>query len=901
LISDSAVGPQEREDRATMSPPPHAGLSKAEAAQRLEAEGPNELPRGRRRTLWRIVMEAARDPMSQFLLAGVAIYLLLGDMHEALLLGLFVLVTIGLSVVQQQRTERVLEALRDLASPRALVLRGGERVRIPGREVVRGDLLLIGEGDRVAADGVLLSAHALETDESLLTGESVPVRKTSSAAGPDGATQAPDAAPASAQPGGEDQPFVWAGSVVVKGQGMAQVQATAAASAMGRIGQALGAIETPDTPLTLQTRRLVRLAAMGGAAASVLFVLIFGLTRGDWLDALLGGVTLAMSLLPEEFSLILTVFMAMGAWRLSHERVLARRPAAIEALGAATVLCTDKTGTLTCNRMAVTDLAVMGPPAADLANPAAGNPPALRVWTAGNTGLEAPLPEAFHSLLEAAVLASQPEPFDPMERAFHALGQEHLDPSHDHDGWALVHAWGLTPDLLAMSHVWRVPGQDTRTISAKGAPEAIALLCRLSEAQAAVWREAADQFTSRGKRVLAVARAVATTQTAQTAQNAQTPDPGAPWPATPRGFDFQPLGLVALADPLRPEVPAAVAECRRAGVRVAMVTGDHPGTALAIATQAGIDTAGGVLTGADIEAMDEAALRERALRTSVFARVMPQQKLKLVQALKAGGEVVAMTGDGVNDAPALKAAHIGIAMGRRGTDVAREAASLVLMEDDFGAIVKGLRMGRRILDNVRKGMVFVLAVHVPIAGLALLPLLLGWPPLFMPVHIAFLELVIDPVCAIVFEAEGDEDDVMARPPRDPAAPIVSADLVRLGLGQGGAALAMLAALYVGVTWASHSVEEARAAVFAALVGSLAALVLANRSYSVALGVSLRRSNPALWTVLLVSVSLLGLAMTVPALRSVFRFGEPSAVTLGLAGMASVALLPLLGWIARRRG
>jgi Ca2+-transporting ATPase len=358
---------------------------------------------------------------------------------------------------------------------------------------------------------------------------------------------------------------------------------------------------------------------------------------------------------------------------------------------------------------------------------------------------------------------------------------------------------------------------------------------------------------------------------------------------------------VALADPLRPEVPAAVAECRRAGVRVAMVTGDHPGTALAIATQAGIDTAGGVLTGADIEAMDEAALRERALRTSVFARVMPQQKLKLVQALKAGGEVVAMTGDGVNDAPALKAAHIGIAMGRRGTDVAREAASLVLMEDDFGAIVKGLRMGRRILDNVRKGMVFVLAVHVPIAGLALLPLLLGWPPLFMPVHIAFLELVIDPVCAIVFEAEGDEDDVMARPPRDPAAPIVSADLVRLGLGQGGAALAMLAALYVGVTWASHSVEEARAAVFAALVGSLAALVLANRSYSVALGVSLRRSNPALWTVLLVSVSLLGLAMTVPALRSVFRFGEPSAVTLGLAGMASVALLPLLGWIARRRG
>ena len=897
-----------------METTPRSGLSREEATQRLQAEGPNELPRGRRRTLGRIVLEAARDPMSQFLLAGVAIYLLLGDVHEALLLGLFVLVTIGLSVVQQQRTERVLEALRDLASPRALVLRDGERLRVPGREVVRGDLLLIGEGDRVAADGVLQSAHALETDESLLTGESVPVRKAAKQEGavePASPGAAPEAASgtASAQPGGDGQPFVWAGSVVVKGQGVAQVTATGAASAMGRIGRALGSIETPDTPLTLQTRRLVRLAAMAGAAASLLFILAFGLTRGDWLAALLGGVTLAMSLLPEEFSLILTVFMAMGAWRLSHERVLARRPAAIEALGAATVLCTDKTGTLTWNRMAVTDLAVMDLPVANLENPPAGDPaaadpPALRVWTAGGAGPAAPLPEAFHALLEAAVLASQPEPFDPMERAFHALGQEHLDPAHGHDGWELVHAWGLTPELLAMSHVWQAPGQESPTISAKGAPEAMALLCRLSEAQAAVWQEAARQFTSSGKRVLAVARAVVTAQNAQTTQTAHTAhsaNPGAPWPATPHGFEFQPLGLVALADPLRPEVPAAVAECRRAGVRVAMVTGDHPGTALAIAAEAGIDTTGGVLTGADIEALDEAALRERALRTSVFARVMPQQKLKLVQALKAGGEVVAMTGDGVNDAPALKAAHIGIAMGRRGTDVAREAASLVLMEDDFGAIVKGLRMGRRILDNVRKGMVFVLAVHVPIAGLALMPLLAGWPPLFAPVHIAFLELVIDPVCAIVFEAEGDEDDVMARPPRDPAAPIVSADLVRLGLGQGGAALAMLAALYVGVTWAGHSVEEARAAVFAALVGSLAALVLANRSYSVALGVSLRRSNPALWTVMLVSVSLLGLAMTVPALRSVFRFGEPSAVTLGLAGMASVALLPLLGWIARRRG
>ena len=902
---------------------PGTGLPAPEAARRLLAEGPNELPRRPRRTLWRIVREALRDPMSQFLLAGVAIYLLLGDVHEALVLGVFVFVTIGLSVVQQQRTERVLEALRDLASPRALVLRDGARVRIPGREVVRGDLLLVGEGDRVAADGVLRTAHGLQTDESLLTGESVPVDKVASSALQGAAslraaaqTDPPQAAGAhgttdvkDAHPGGDRQPFLWAGSVVVKGQGMAEVMATGAASAMGRIGQSLQSIETPDTPLTLQTRRLVRLAAIGGVLASALFVAVFGLTRGDWLAALLGGVTLAMSLLPEEFSLILTVFMAMGAWRLSHQRVLARRPAAIEALGAATVLCTDKTGTLTWNRMAVSELAVPEGPTLRVWRPGTGE--ALddlrRAGGAGDpsgTGgdgasaphaaptaaalAHTPLPRAFHALLEATVLASQPEPFDPMERAFHALGQTHLDASSDHSGWELVHVWGLTPDLLAMSHVWQAPGPGAPTIWAKGAPEAIARLCRLDGEQSRLWLQAAQDLGSRGRRVLAVARASAVST------------PGSAWPATPQGFDFEPLGLVALADPLRPEVPAAVAECRRAGVRVAMVTGDHPGTALAMAQEAGIDTAGGVLTGADIQALDESTLRERALKTSVFARVMPEQKLKLVQALKAGGEVVAMTGDGVNDAPALKAAHIGIAMGQRGTDVAREAASLVLMEDDFGAIVKGLRLGRRILDNVRKGMVFVLAVHVPIAGLALLPLLAGWPPLFTPVHIAFLELVIDPVCAIVFEAEGDEDDVMARPPRDPAAPVVSRSLVGLGLAQGGAALALLGSLYAGLSLAGVAADQVRTTVFAGLVAAVAALVLTNRAYSLALVASLRRPNPALWWVLATTAVLLALVVGTPSLRTLFSFAPPPAAAWGLAAVASLALLPILSSLARSR-
>lgn len=829
-----------------------AGLSAEDAARRLRAEGPNELPRPPRRTLWRIALEAARDPMSQLLVAGVVVYLLLGDAREALVLLAFVAVTIGISVVQQGRTERVLQTLRELASPRALVLRGGERVRIAGREVVRGDLMLLGEGDRVPADGRLAEAADLQLDESLLTGESVPVARA---------------------PGDP----VHAGTLVVRGQGLAEVTATGARSQMGRIGQALGSIVTPPTPLTLETRRLVRVAAVAGAGISVVFLLAFGLTRGDWLGALLAGITLAMSMLPEEFPLVLTVFMAMGAWRLSHARVLSRRPATIEALGAATVLCTDKTGTLTHNRMAVAELAVPGDDA-------------LAVWRAdaGPAGL----PEAFHALLDAAVLASAAEPHDPMERAFHTLGRAELDTAHGHEGWALVHAFGLRPELLAVSQVWAVPGEDLHTVAAKGAPEAIAALCRLDGARHAAWTAAAHEMAGRGLRVLAVARAAH--------RRGDPAAAGGGWPASPHGFDFEPLGLVGLADPLRAEVPGAVRECRAAGVRVAMVTGDHPATALAIARQAGIDTAGGVLTGDEIEALDDAALRARAAGTSVFARVMPAQKLRLVQAFRAAGEVVAMTGDGVNDAPALKAAHIGIAMGQRGTDVAREASSLVLLQDDFGAIVQGLRLGRRILDNVRKAMVFILAVHVPIAGLALLPLLLGTPPMFTPIHIAFLELLIDPVCSIVFESEPDEDDVMARPPRDPAAPVLSGGLLGLGLLQGGAALAATAALYLAGLRLGWGPDLVRAAVFSALVACLVALILANRSFSAPWWASMRRPNRALWGVLAATAAMLAAALGLPALRELFRFALPDATALGAAFGLGALLLLALEWIERRR-
>ena len=830
---------------------PVLGLSNAEAAARLGADGANELPTAARRTPLRIAAEVLREPMFALLIGAGIIYLLLGDLGEALLLLVFASLSVAITIIQEARSERVLEALRDLTSPRALVIRQGERTRIPGREVVRGDVLIVAEGDRVAADARLLSETDLQADESLLTGESVPVRKS---------TKPADKL---ARPGGDDLPFVYSGTMIVRGHGLAEVYATGVRSEIGKIGQALGRIETEPPVLRRQTEHLVRIVAFAGIGISVLAVLFYGLWRGSWLKALLGGIALSMSLLPEEFPLVLTVFMVMGAWRISQARVLTRRAAAIESLGAATVLCTDKTGTLTQNRMRVVALDAGGE----------------RVTLGGQSNDS--LSEHYSDLAEYAILASAPEPYDPMERAIHAL-EARIPASRrqDRGEWSLLRSYGLRPDLLAMAQVWRRPGEITSVVAAKGAPEAIAGLCRLGPSELAALRQAIDDMAQRGMRVLGVARAACAT---------------ADLPETQRGFAFELLGLVALADPLRESVPAAVHECRAAGIRVVMVTGDYPMTARAIAESAGID-ATLVVGGEEFAQMDDAQLAERARRCSVFARIMPEQKLRIVEALKADGEIVAMTGDGVNDAPSLKAAHIGIAMGGRGTDVAREAAAIVLLDDDFGSIVRTIRLGRRIYDNLRKAMGYILAIHVPIAGLSLIPLLFGSPLIFAPIHIAFLEMVIDPVCSIVFEAEDAEADVMARPPRDPKSPLFSRALAGWSLVQGIFVLFLVAAIYGIALRKGLSEPEVRALAFVSLVFTNVGLIFANRSFGPSLAHALRRSNGPLWWVLTTTAVLIALAVFWPPARTLFGFGPlhlDDLAVCGGAGLATIVGLDLL--------
>jgi Ca2+-transporting ATPase len=789
------------------------------------------------------------EPMFLLLIACGAIYLFLGDRHEALVLLGFVVLVTGITLYQEHKTERALEALRDLTSPRAHVVRDGGRRRIPGREVVRGDILLLGEGDRVAADAALLAAAGLTTDESLLTGESVPVRKATW-----------DGRSAIERPGGDGLPFVYAGTLVTRGQATAQVLATGARTEMGRIGKALEGVAPERTPLARETDRLVRRLALAAAVLCVVLAVAHGLARGAWLDGVLASLTLAMAIVPNEFPAVLAIFLALGAWRLSRRSVLTRRVPVLETLGAATVLCVDKTGTLTANEMTVRSLHVDG-----------------RRHEVGS----GELPEEVHPLVEYAILASRRDPFDPMEKAFDALGRRRLaGTEHLHPSWTLVREYPLSDALLALSHVWRAPEGDEHVIAAKGAYEAIADLCHLAPGDAARLAAAAEAMADEGARVLGVARARFR--------------PG-PLPEQQHDFDFELVGLVGLEDPVRPAVPAAIAAATAAGVRVVMITGDHPRTATAVARAAGLPGPDEVITGAELDQLSDDELGARIPTVGVFARVVPEQKLRIVRALKAAGEVVAMTGDGVNDAPALKAADIGLAMGGRGTDVAREASSLVILDDDFGTIVEAIRNGRRIFRNLQRAMAYILAVHVPIAGVTIVPVLLGLPMVLLPVHVAFLHLIIEPACSVVFEVEPEDPGAMRRPPRDPRAPLFSARLVGASLARGAVVLAVLLAMFLYVLGSHRGELEARAVTFTTLVVANLALIVAHRSSRRSLAATLRVPNRALWWVVGAAVVLLGLVLGVPALRGLFRMAPLHLGDVALAvgaGIASVAGLRL---------
>ncbi len=836
--------------RTATTPSDFTGLTAEEAARRLAEHGPNEIPEGEKRSVFGTLREILTEPMLLLLLAAAAIYLVIGDLAEGLLLCGFAVMTIGLVLYQERRSENALAALKAMGAPRARVVRDGTETVIPAREVVPGDLFRIDEGERVPADGLLLAQQALVVDESLLTGESVPVNKAAA-----GGMVEPEGSAVEA--GGEGTPYVFSGTLAVRGHGIARATATGRDTLAGSIGRSLASIVVEKTRLQTTVGAIVRIFGLIAVIVCGGLIAVYGLVYDDWLQGLLSGIALAMSLLPEEFAVVLAVFMAIGAWRLSRIHVLARRPAVIEMLGAATVLCVDKTGTLTENQMRVRMLSIDGD-TIDVADDAAI------------------ADERFRELVATAWLAARHVSLDPMDRAVGALAGSTIGDMLDGYGdWPLVREYGISTGRLAFSQVWK-RDDNRHLVATKGAPEAIADLCHLSKPQTGKLMAEVGELAARGLRVLAVA-------------SAETD--GAAVPEDVHDYRFHLVGLVAFEDPVRKSVPGALAEARSAGIAVKMITGDYPATATAIATEAGIENPTEVLTGGEVEAMDAAALRQAVARYFVYARTMPEQKLALVTALKDDGEVVAMTGDGVNDAPALKSAHIGVAMGMRGTDVAREAAGIVLQNEDFGTILRSVKQGRRIFDNLRKAMIYIAAIHVPIAGLALVPLLAGMPPMLLPMHVVLLELLIDPMCSIAYETTPGERDIMKVPPRPLTDRLVGMPQLAFGIAQGLGVLAACLATYWWYLNGGASDGQSRALAFIALTAGNVGLARVNASRGMAILEPFARGYRAFWLISALATALVGACMTIPPLAAMFGFAVPGIGHVAIAMAAG--LLPVL--------
>lgn len=748
------------------------GLSSQEASHRLLRDGPNALPQHERRRWPRLLLDVLREPMLALLIGAALLYTVLGERHDAIILSLSVVLVVALTLYQELRAEHALQALRELSSPRANVVRDGVMGSISSAELVVGDAIMLAEGDRVPADARLITADDLFLDESLLTGESVPVGRQAQK--------------------GESASLIRAGTLVVRGRATAEVTATGPRTELGRIGATLSTTADEITPLQREIRRLVGWFAVVGIISCLFLALLYFASHGDALQALLAGVTLAMANIPEEFPVVLTVFLALGAWRMARHRVLVRRPPAIEALGAVTVLCTDKTGTLTWNRMSLANLCV-------------------EEEIAYEDGER--LDQASEALLRCANLAGDSEGYDPMDRAIRVAAEclPTGSPTGETGEW--LRRYPVKPALPVYANAWRGAHAMDVYLTCKGAPETVAGLCGLSPEASGRMLSQAAAMAARGLRVLAAA-------------DAMLPDHGVAPPDAIGGIRFCWRGLLGLADPLRPEVPAAVAEARAAGVRVIMMTGDHLETARAIAIAANIDAHPEAVIGSELEDIDGKHLQSLLAQADVFARVRPEHKLRLVRALKAQGHVVAMTGDGVNDAPALAAAHVGIAMGGRGTDVAREAASIILLDDDFASIVRAIRMGRSIYDNLRRAAGYVIAVHVPITGLAILPLLFGFPLILMPLHVVLLEMMIDPASAIVLEREPAAADLMQRPPRPAGARLISLRIFLSSLLRGVVVLAAVVAVYaLAHAMGLQSRQSACLAFVALVVGNVSLIIL----------------------------------------------------------------------------
>ena len=816
------------------------GLSSAEARTRLERYGPNRLV-ARDRAAWlKDVASLVLDPMAIMLLVAAGVYIALGEKRDAVVMVVALVPVIGVDVFLEARSRSALKKLARSVAPRARVVRDGRETTVDTAELVPGDLLVLGEGEFVHADGVVRAAANLAVDESSLTGESEPQLKRPVASG--GAAEAPS-----------DASF-YAGSTILAGHGLGEIVATGRRTRFGEIARLVAEADTGQTPLQRRVGRLVKRLAVVAAAVAIVVVAL-GLFRGlTWGQALLGGVSIAMSAAPEEFPLVFTLFLSVGAWRLTKHGVLVRRLASVETLGSTTVICTDKTGTLT-RGLFVLDQVVP--------------------FSSANEG----------DVLEAAILASESPPSDPMEKAIRVYAVAHgVDAERLAARWSLVRDHDFDPVGKHMSHVWS-PADDPSKVRvvAKGALEGVLDHSTLSADERATIEAAHTRLASQGIRVLAVASRAAALPAGATREDDER--------------DLRVLGLLGFRDPMRAEVPDAVRECQAAGVRIKVVTGDHALTAHAVTESAGIahrDDA--IVTGDQLAAAPDDQRRQLIVDASILSRITPAQKHMIVEALRSQGEIVAMTGDGINDAPALQHADIGVSMGQRGTDVARAAADLVLLDDNFASIVAAVREGRKIFLDIQRAFLYLIAFHIPIIGLALLPPLLGLPLLLMPIHLVWLELIVHPVSALLFQGDAPPADLMRRGPRDPRGPMLPRSSVAHSTASG--ALLTIAVLLAYVWRVRAGADQARALALATLILGYQVLVLAERGSSGGGAGSVFPRSFRFWLVWGGSAISLPLLMYIPVMAGLMNI-EPLSLRSWLLALGAAALA--VGWrLVKRR-
>ena len=828
------------------NPFPFTGLSDAAVDVSRTAHGDNTLEAHERSGFWKALWTAVTEPMFLLLVAAATIYFILGELGEAwFMLGAIVLVS-TISFYQDQRSRKALEALAQFTQAKARAIRNNVVVELSTEELVVGDHVVVNEGELLPADGLVVHANDFAVNESILTGEPFSVHKDTA---------------------GGTKSEVFRGTQAVGGLAVVRITQVGAASALGKIGTSMTAITESRSPLEQQISRFVRNMAIVGAA---FFLVVWGLNfhaSGDVLDSLLKGLTLAMSILPEEIPVAFTTFMALGAWRLMKLGILVKHAKTVETLGSATVICTDKTGTITENRMELAALHVKDEPEA--------------------RGPDEWDNDAVRHLIRTAMWASEPVPFDPMETALHkAYGATCTE--DERPAFRMVHEYPLSGQPPMMTHIFARDG-GARIIAAKGAPEAILACSTLNATERAAVLAQVEALAEKGYRVLAVG---------------ETTQEGDIWPAEQQQFRFTYLGLVAFHDPPKKNIAQVFSSFREAGIRVNIITGDNALTTTAIAKAVGFTVEGRALGGDEVLAMSDAEL-DVALRTSnLFTRMFPEAKLRVVKALKAQGHVVAMTGDGVNDGPALKAAHIGIAMGKRGSELAKEAAALILLDDDLGRMVDAVAMGRKIYGNLKKAIQYIISIHIPIILTVALPLLLGWlyPNIFTPVHVIFLELLMGPTCSIAYESEPLEAGSMQRKPRRMDLTFLSWGELRTSLMQG---LMITAGTLFCYQWGvRHALGEdmTRTLVFTALVVANITLTLVNRSFEHSIWSTLQYRNRLLRGILAGTVLLLVALLYVPLFRDFFQLASPDTSLLALAsgvGLLSVLWYEGVKWWGRR--